>query len=63
MMMGEFGGMKIDRGNRSTRRKPVPAPFCLPQIPLDQTRARTPGRRGGKPATNSLSYGATWKFS
>jgi hypothetical protein len=37
---GEFGGMKIGRGNRSTRRKPDPAPLCPPQIPLDQTRAR-----------------------
>jgi hypothetical protein len=35
---GEFGGMKIGRGNRSTRRKPAPAPLCSPQIPLDQTR-------------------------
>jgi hypothetical protein len=34
---GEFGGMKIGRGNRSTRRKPTPAPLCPPQIPLDQT--------------------------
>jgi hypothetical protein len=33
--------MKIGRGNQSTRRKPAPAPFCPPQIPLDQTRART----------------------
>jgi hypothetical protein len=33
---GEFG-----RGNRSTRRKPAPAPLCPPQIPLDQTRDRT----------------------
>jgi hypothetical protein len=55
---GAIGGMKIGRGNRSTRRKPAPAPLCLPQIPHDQTRARTPGRRGGKPATNHLSYGA-----
>jgi hypothetical protein len=38
---GEFGGMKIGRGNRSTLRKPAPAPLCTPQIPLDQTRART----------------------
>jgi hypothetical protein len=38
---GEFGGMKIGRGNRSTRRKRTPAPLCPPQIPLDQTRART----------------------
>jgi hypothetical protein len=38
---GAIGGMKIVRGNRSTWRKPAPAPFCPPQIPLDQTRART----------------------
>jgi hypothetical protein len=37
----EFGGMKIGRGNRSTRRKPVPAPLCPPQIPFAQTRTRT----------------------
>jgi hypothetical protein len=37
---GEFGGMNIGRGNRSTRRKPAPAPHCPPQIPLDQTPAR-----------------------
>jgi hypothetical protein len=46
-----FGGMKIGRGNRSTRRKPAPAQLCPPQIPLDQTRARTW-------AANRLSYGA-----
>jgi hypothetical protein len=28
-------------GNRSTGRKPASAPLCLPQIPHDQTRART----------------------
>jgi hypothetical protein len=55
---GAIGGMKIGRGNRSTSRKPASAPLCPPQIPHDQTRARTPGRRGGKPATNRLSYGA-----
>jgi hypothetical protein len=38
---GEFGGIKIGRGNRSTRRKPAPEPLCPPQIPLDQTRAQT----------------------
>jgi hypothetical protein len=55
---GAIGGMKIGRENRSTRRKPAPALLCPPQIPHDQTRNRTPGRRGGKPATNCLSYGA-----
>jgi hypothetical protein len=38
---GAIGGMKVGRKNRSTRRKPAPAPFCPPQIPHDQTRART----------------------
>jgi hypothetical protein len=38
---GEFGGMKIGRGKRSTWRKLAPAPFCPPQFPLDQTRAQT----------------------
>jgi hypothetical protein len=38
---GEIGVMKIGRGNRSTRRKPAPAPLCPPQIPHGQTRART----------------------
>jgi hypothetical protein len=55
---GAIGGMKTDRENRSTRRKPAPAALCPPQIAHDQTRAPTPGRRGGKPATNRLSYGA-----
>jgi hypothetical protein len=39
---GEFGGMKIGRGNRSTRRKPAPAPLCPPQIPLAR-RGLEPG--------------------
>jgi hypothetical protein len=38
---GEFDGMKIDRGNQSTRRKRAPAPLFPPQITLDQTRAQT----------------------
>jgi hypothetical protein len=33
--------------------------FVHHKIPHDQTRARTRGRSGGKPATNRLSYGAT----
>jgi hypothetical protein len=32
--------------------------FVHHKIPHDQTRARTPDRSGGKPATNRLSYGA-----
>jgi hypothetical protein len=38
---GEFGGIEIGRGNRSTRTKPAPAPLGPPQIPLGQARART----------------------
>jgi hypothetical protein len=41
---GEFGGMKIGRGNRSTRRKPAPVQLCPPQIPLDR-----PGLEPGSP--------------
>jgi hypothetical protein len=33
----EIGGMKIGRGNRSTRKKPDPVPLCPPQIPHDLT--------------------------
>jgi hypothetical protein len=45
-MIGEgdyeaIDGMKIDKGNRSTRRKRAPVPLCPRQIPLDQTRNRT----------------------
>jgi hypothetical protein len=51
---GEIGGMMIGRGNQSTLRKP--ATLCPPQIPHALPDAN-PGRHGGKPATNRLSYG------
>jgi hypothetical protein len=38
---GAVSGMKIDRGNRNTRRKPAPMPLCSPQIPHEQNRFRT----------------------
>jgi hypothetical protein len=38
---GAVGGIKIVRGNRSTRRKPAPVPLYPPQIPYDLPRART----------------------
>jgi hypothetical protein len=50
---GEFGGMMIARGNRSTLRKRASVPLCKPQIPYDLTGAN-PGHRGGKAATNRL---------
>jgi hypothetical protein len=59
MIFEAIGGMKFGRGNRSTRRKPTPAPLCPPPNPTWQTRSRTPDRSGGKPATNRLSYGAS----
>jgi hypothetical protein len=42
---GAIGGMKIGRGNRSTRRKPAPAPLWPPQIWHDHGRARTGSQR------------------
>jgi hypothetical protein len=53
---GEIGGMMIGRGNRSTRRKPVPVTLCPPQTPHACPDAN-PGRLGGKLAANRLSYG------
>jgi hypothetical protein len=60
IISGAIGGMKIGRGNRSTRRKPTPVPLCPPQNPTWQTRSRTPDRSGGKPGTNRLSYGVAF---
>jgi hypothetical protein len=44
---GAVGGMRIGRGNRSTRRKPAPVPIFPPQIPhhltWDRTRAADMG--------------------
>jgi hypothetical protein len=41
---GATGGTKIGKGNRSTRRKRAPAPFCPLQIPLAR-----PGLEPGPP--------------
>jgi hypothetical protein len=38
---GTVGGIRIGRGNRSSRRKPAPMPLCPPQIPHNMTWART----------------------
>jgi hypothetical protein len=53
---GAVGGVKVGRGNRSTRRKPAPMPLHPRQIPHDP--GSKPGLRGGKPETNRLSYGS-----
>jgi hypothetical protein len=38
---GAVGGIRIGRGNQSTRGKPAPVPFCSPQIPHDLIWDRT----------------------
>jgi hypothetical protein len=38
---GAVGGMRIGRGNRNTRRKPVPVPLWPSEIPHDLTWTRT----------------------
>jgi hypothetical protein len=37
---GSIGGMRIDRGNGSTRRNPAPVSFCPPEIPYYFTWGR-----------------------
>jgi hypothetical protein len=54
---GTVSGMRIGRGKRSTRRKPVPMPLFPPQIPHEL--GSNPDRCGGKRATNRLGYGTT----
>jgi hypothetical protein len=56
---GEIGGM-IGRGNRNTQRKPAPVPLYPPQTPCCPDANL--GCRGGKTATNHLSYGMALPF-
>jgi hypothetical protein len=42
---GETGGMKIGRGNRSTRRKPAPAPL----LSITKSHMTGPGFEPGSP--------------
>jgi hypothetical protein len=42
-IFGAIGGIKIGRGNRSTRRKPAPAPLCPPQNPTWPDPGSNPG--------------------
>jgi hypothetical protein len=37
---GAFGGMRIIRTDRGTRRKPAPVPLCPSQIPHDMSWGR-----------------------
>jgi hypothetical protein len=57
---GAIGGMKIGRRNRSTRRKPAPAPLCPPQIPLDQTRYWTRAATVGSQRLTASAMARPW---
>jgi hypothetical protein len=46
------------QGKPKYSEKTYPSATLSTTNPTCQTRARTPGRHGGKPATNRLSYGA-----
>jgi hypothetical protein len=52
--------MRICRGNRSSRRKPSAVTFYPAEIPHELSLRSNPGRRGGKSATNGLSYGMAY---
>jgi hypothetical protein len=52
---GAAGGMRICRGNRSTRRKRAPMPLCPPQIPHDLIWARTPAAAVGNRRLTALA--------
>jgi hypothetical protein len=56
----EFGGMKTGSGNRSIRGKPVPAPLCPLQIPLDQTRDRTRAAAVGSQRLTAWAMARPW---
>jgi hypothetical protein len=51
-----LGGMRIGRGNRSTRRKPVRAILCTTNPTLPDLGSN-PGRRSENLATKRLSHG------
>jgi hypothetical protein len=54
---GGIGGMRIGRENQSARRK-LPSATLSTTNPTWHDPSSIPARRGGKPATNRLSYGA-----
>jgi hypothetical protein len=60
---GVVGGMRIGTGNWSTRRKRVPGATLSSKNPTWPAPGSNPGRRGGKPATNRLSYCAALSLS
>jgi hypothetical protein len=57
---GTVGGMRIGRGNRSTRRKPAPVPLCPPQILHDLTWDRTRAAAVGSQRLTAWAMARPW---
>jgi hypothetical protein len=55
---GEIGGMKIGWGKPKYSGKTCPSTTLSTTNPTRLVQGLNPGLRGGKPATNRLSYGA-----
>jgi hypothetical protein len=55
---GEFGWMKIGMGKPKYSEKTYPSATLSTTNPTWPDPGSNPSRRGGKPATNRLSYGA-----
>jgi hypothetical protein len=58
-----IGGMRIGRGNWSTRRKPASVSLCPPQIPHDLTRAPTRAAAVGSRRLTSWAMARPWIHS
>jgi hypothetical protein len=58
-----IGGMKISRGNRSTRRKPAPMPLCPPQIPHDLTWAGSRAAAVGSRRVTAWAMARPWQLN
>jgi hypothetical protein len=56
---GEFGGMKVGRNPKYSEKTYHSATLSTTN-PTWPDPGSNPGRRGGKPATNRLSYGVAW---
>jgi hypothetical protein len=57
---GAVGGMRIGRGNRSTRRKPAPVPLFPPQISQDLTWDRTRAAAVGSRRLTAWAMARPW---
>jgi hypothetical protein len=57
---GVIGGMKDWQGKPKYSEKTCPSAILSTTNPTWPDSGANPGRRGGKPATNRLSYGAAF---